>query len=102
MKLWLDDVREPPDPSWTWATTVEEAKQILLDEEVVEQSLDHDLGYGQSDGHTLIVWELDHSLVPFVTTIHSWNPVGAKRMSQLLNDHGHTTILQPDSRPPVP
>lgn len=45
VKLWLDDVRPPPDDTWTWATTAEQARGILLRSNVVEASLDHDLGY---------------------------------------------------------
>src|SRR4051812_30082955 len=43
MKLYLDDMRPAPI-GWTLAKTVEEAKTILLNNEVSEASLDHDLG----------------------------------------------------------
>lgn len=43
MRLWLDDLRPPP-PGWEWAKTVEEAILIIESGEVVEASLDHDLG----------------------------------------------------------
>ena len=54
----------------------------------------------EPDGHTLVVWELDHSLVPFVTTIHSWNAAGALRMSSLLLQHKHHAVVQPAKSPP--
>ena len=44
MKLWLDDVRPPPDETWLWARTVDEAKRSSPQTELSEQSLDHDLG----------------------------------------------------------
>jgi hypothetical protein len=44
MNLYLDDVRNPPDDSWTLVRTAEEARTII-DSGVVEcASLDHDLG----------------------------------------------------------
>lgn len=39
----MDDLRQPP-PGWEWAKTVEEAILIIESGEVVEASLDHDLG----------------------------------------------------------
>lgn len=97
-RLWLDDWREPPDASWAWAQTVEEAKEILLDNQISEQSLDHDLD--GPDGLTLIVWELDHKLVPLLTILHTWNPAGSLRMETLLHQHRHTVTIEPDPRPP--
>ena len=100
MKLWLDDTRKPPDTSWYWCFDVEDAKALLYDEEVTEQSLDHDLGPGNSDGHTLLVWEHDHGKVPYHTIIHSWNPVGSARMAAFLQDHDYRVVCEPDKRPP--
>ena len=45
MKLWLDDVRTPPE-GWVWAKTAQEAIDLLLTREIEEISLDHDLGEG--------------------------------------------------------
>lgn len=49
MKIWLDDVRRPPDESWTWAKNVSDAKTAvsyaMASGRVIEEmSLDHDLG----------------------------------------------------------
>lgn len=43
IRLWLDDLRPAP-VGWTWAKSVAHAKQLLRDSDVVEASLDHDLG----------------------------------------------------------
>lgn len=43
MKLWVDDVREPPSQDWFWAKTAEAAK-AALSYKVTEVSLDYDLG----------------------------------------------------------
>jgi hypothetical protein len=44
IKLYLDDVRSPPDDTWTVARTAAEAWRLLLAHEVECASLDHDLG----------------------------------------------------------
>jgi hypothetical protein len=100
MKLWHDDIRRPPDETWTWARTNDEAKLLLLNHEVEEASLDHDLGlHGHDpdvldadlyaapqteDGYELVAWMIENGKVPPRIRIHSWNPPGAKRMAQAL------------------
>lgn len=49
--LWLDDIRLPPESDMLWARTIEEAKLIIDTVEVVECSLDHDLGLHEYDPH---------------------------------------------------
>lgn len=43
-KLWLDDVRKPPDDTWTWVKSYDEAVQAVEDKWFFLMSLDHDLG----------------------------------------------------------
>lgn len=65
MKLYLDDVRPPPDNTWTVAKTVKQAQQILSYHRVEEASLDHDLGIcpictpGQVVSNIVIMKSLD-------------------------------------------
>lgn len=118
-RLWHDDVRPPPE-GWTWAKTNDEAKEVLLGDEVVTHcSLDHDLGmhiandvndwdeiieiaYAQQDtesetGLDLVDWMIENERVPGEITIHSWNPSGASLMAQRLVDAGHEVVLMPYS-----
>ena len=45
MKLWLDDVRTPPDETWTWVKSAQEALELFRQPNVVDiASLDHHLG----------------------------------------------------------
>ncbi len=44
-KFFFDDVRNPPDSSWTVARDVAEAKRVLGTEQFDIMSLDHDIGY---------------------------------------------------------
>jgi len=103
VKIWLDDRRPPPEPSWTWCHTVSEARALLerRSSPVTEISLDHDLGPGQPDAMTLVVWMVDHDLVPFLVNIHTWNSAGALRMETFLLQHGSEPIVSPDPRPPT-
>lgn len=115
MKLWHDDCRRPPDDSWVWARTNDEAKKFLETGQVVEASLDHDLGLHEVDpdlpdadlyagsaednGFMLVRWMCENDLIPPTITVHSWNPDGARRMAQLLRDAGCRAVVKPYSRP---
>lgn len=122
MKLWLDDVRQPPDETWEWARTNEAAMAFLRTGTVTECSLDHDLGLNElgieetddwdkiieityaianateiseSTGLDLVEWMVDTGRVPDKVTIHSWNPDGAMRMAQRLAYHGYDVTIDP-------
>lgn len=84
MKVWLDDVREPPDDSWTWAKSSNEAIALLKWRPVVEISLDHDLGL--YDTGMRVAKHIVGMLARPIVHIHSMNPVGAKAMRDLLAD----------------
>lgn len=89
MKLWLDDIREPPDDAWMWARTYEEAKRAMLSLEVTEASLDNDLGDGEPEGRKLVQWMCEHELWPrdFIA-IHSANPVAREYMVGMIERYG--------------
>jgi hypothetical protein len=112
VKLWHDDIRRPPDQSWTWARTNQEAQKILSAGGVYEASLDHDLGLHdadpdvpdadmqagwdeENDGLKLVKWMIDHKLVPPVVTIHSWNPDGAKDMASYITSAMKVGVIAP-------
>ena len=94
MKLWLDDVRPPPDESWHWAKTLEIAfiEMSCNGPNLELISFDHDLGTN-AKGETLdsmAVAKLLESLayqrvgkrIPW--QIHSANPVGRKNLQAAL------------------
>jgi hypothetical protein len=88
MKLWLDDLRTPPE-GWTWAKTVEEAIPHLKTGEVTEASLDHDLGEGIDEGYALVLWMAEHDTWPKESiSVHSSNPPGVKRMCGVIERYG--------------
>lgn len=121
MKLWVDDVRPPPE-GWKWARTNDAAKEFLLTGEVEECSLDHDMGlhdlgieetddwdkiieityalasateiYAET-GLDLVHWMIETERVPAKVTIHSWNPEGAANMAARLANAGYDCYLAP-------
>lgn len=89
VRLWVDDLREPP-PGWDLAKNVEEAKTLLAGGDVIEASLDHDLGEGHgSEGYDLVLWMAEHNVWPEeVLSVHSQNPPGAQKMCAVIERYG--------------
>ena len=54
MKLWVDDLRVPPD-GWVWVMTIGAAIRKLRTGTVTELALDHDLG-GRREGRRVAQW----------------------------------------------
>ncbi len=75
MKLWVDDMRTPPDDGWEWAATSDEAIVYLNDRSVHTLSLDHDLG-GDDTTRPIVLHMCMEEIWPRVILIHSCNPVG--------------------------
>jgi hypothetical protein len=114
MKVWHDDIRPAPE-GWTWARTNTDAIRLLVENEVSEISLDHDLGLhhftedeieadpdllfgrGQAEetGYDLVNGMCENGYVPPKVTIHSWNPDGARAMAARLNYFGHDCTISP-------
>ena len=84
MKIFLDDIRNPPDDSWTTCRSAEIAIALINELRVDEISFDHDLGT-ELTGHD-VAKEFERlafigaiSDIPF-WSVHSANPVGAQRI----------------------
>lgn len=87
-RLWLDDLRSPPE-GWVWAKTVEEAIPIIESGVVEQASLDHDLGEGIDEGYRLVLWMAEHGGWPSKgMSVHSSNPPGAERMCGVIERYG--------------
>lgn len=90
IKIWLDDVRKPPDLGWDWFKSEKPLRLFYLAHEpqIVEMSLDHDLWNG-STGYDFLVWleekifTREFTRLPIIK-IHSMNPVGKHRMEKCL------------------
>jgi hypothetical protein len=104
VKLWVDDIRSPPDASWLWARRNRVAQEVLLTGAVSEVSLDRDMWFWDVDiddeqtwradfraenGELLVEWMIERGCVPETVEIHSWNLEAAKRMTLRLNEAGY-------------
>lgn len=112
MKLWLDDIRRPPNTAtkeWYWARSVDQAKEFMelcarQGTEVIEASLDHDMGLHDADpdaadahlmqapdwaehqnGMDFVKWMVETGYVPSKVTVHSMNWPARENMCSYLN-----------------
>ena len=104
MKLFVDDIREAPDESWTLVRTISEAVRLIsmFSDTMTEISLDHDISHEvRIDGQyrpfpspetfqpvAYFIGELykgyRHENKPKIT-LHTANPVGASNMYDILS-----------------
>lgn len=111
-KLWHDDIRRPPDDSWLWARTNEQAIEILRAGDVTEISLDHDLGLEAADpdaegayrrvgsspngtGADLASWICAHEVIPAKVSVHSWSRDGADAIVAVFKKSGIDVTIAP-------
>lgn len=85
MKLFLDDIRIPPDNSWVVVRTAKVAIIFLGTGAVEEISFDHDLGKETNGtGYDVAKWIEEevyfHRIKMPAWQIHSDNPVGRKNI----------------------
>lgn len=109
MKLWIDDERDPPDTNWVVARTVSEAVRLLARQRFNEISIDHDDGHDSFEPVAYFIGEKYYTSKPAdgffgqempanmivarpswypKITIHSANPLGAKKIWNILRDYG--------------
>ena len=87
VKVWLDDIRPAP-AGWIRVYWPEEAIELLKTGDVVEISLDHDLGdlFNQPErtGYDVILWiermVFTENFVPPTILVHTANWVAEKKM----------------------
>ena len=93
MKLYLDDVRTPPE-GWTLVSNVKDMMFLTATENPTHISLDHDLGDADPDhtGYDFMCWLEEAVFVGEYTkddfpiiTFHTDNPVGRANMQRSLN-----------------
>lgn len=105
IKLWLDDVRPCPFiGNWKIAKNYDEAIKILSENEIDEAWLDHDLAedhYTMNNdpdytspnktGYDVVLWMKENNKWPKeVCMVHSLNPIGSKRMCEVIAQHYNT------------
>jgi hypothetical protein len=95
MKIWLDDVRPPPDDTWAWATCAKDFSAFFADFKITEISFDHDIASEDYFGNEITGYHLlcgiekefqnnpDFQLPKM--QVHSANPVGRQRMQKVID-----------------
>jgi hypothetical protein len=97
VKLFLDDVRQPPDSTWAVVKTVAAAIEVMESGKVSEASLDDDLGTDEHGrelpkGRTLVSWMAEHDCWPAqAITVHSFNVGGVEYMLDIIGRHAPFT-----------
>ena len=92
MRVYLDDIRTPPN-GWTLVKTVDELRSVMRAHRVTHLSLDHDLGEGEPTGYDWLCeyeGEVAGKLmngesvdIPEIQ-VHSANPVGVYNMNKAI------------------
>jgi hypothetical protein len=87
-KLWVDDLREPPDGSWAVARTSAAAIERLAAGGYDVLSLDHDLG-GDDTTRPVVLWLCEHAeRWPGDVRVHTANPVGRTWLLGMIERYG--------------
>lgn len=87
VRIWLDDMRRPPNDAWKWVRDYNEAVAALEGNAVKFISFDHDLGEGKTgyDFACKIERLASEGRIPrFEWDVHSRNPVGASRIASAM------------------
>lgn len=102
MKVWVDDVRTPPEDYDYWCKSVDEAKAKITAVEKVRIfgsitliDVDHDAGefapFG-GDYIKLLDW-LEETGRSYPIRIHSMNPVGVENMRRIIQRNGWEEVF---------
>lgn len=88
-KIWVDDLRPPPDETWAVATNSTVAINMLISHKVLnipidEMSLDHDLG-GDDTSRKVVLYMIENDIWPDEIHIHSANPVGREWLAGMID-----------------
>lgn len=95
MKIWLDDIRNPPSNDYIWVKNVTDCLAQLVDCNVKNipielLSLDNDLGENELEGKRVVDWlEIGYLKntfpMPLKVEIHSNNIVAKEYMEKILH-----------------
>lgn len=100
-RLFLDDVRNPPDNSWDVVRNFSEFTEFILRNGVPDIiAFDHDLGgvllnEKEKTGYDCARWCIEHGYLPKIAIVHSHNVAGADRILNLLGHYEIKTVRSP-------
>ena len=88
IRIWLDDVRNPPPGTWVVHRSAEETLLLIESGLVTFIDFDHDLGPDRLTGYDVAkkIEQLAHDgkIPPIEYSIHSGNPVGANNIDRAM------------------
>ena len=95
IKLWIDDLRTPPNDEWIWAKSVNEARAAInfyernMSNDQILISLDYDAGayYVGGGDYIKLLDYLEEQKIPdtgYFFHLHTMNPVGRENMRQII------------------
>lgn len=98
MKIYIDDIRDPPDKSWTVIRELNVALDLIKVLEFYESkieaiSFDHDLG-GDDTTRPVMMFLCEKNYWPKNIIIHTANPVGREYLEQLTIRYAPAGILK--------
>jgi len=98
MKIFLDDIRNPPDDSWTVLRTADQVIRFLAFYDIEEISFDHDLGDDENGtGYDVAKYIEEQCFYGYMKCpkwmIHSANPVGRENIKSAMNFAEYCTIV---------
>lgn len=113
MKIFVDDIRQPPDKTWTLCRTIGEAVRLIVNfsSAITDISLDHDISYDvriegvyrpfpspetyQPLAYVIgLVYYGEERVQPNIT-IHSANPTGSIEMQMIMESYMIKSLLVP-------
>lgn len=96
MKVFLDDIRDPPTEDWTIARSAGKAMGLIAHhwKEITHISLDHDLGDSENGSGYDVISYIEKALIlgwlkdnpetiPEITS-HSMNPIGRSNIERVI------------------
>ena len=95
MKLWIDDVRTPPD-GYLWCKSVNEAiDTISKTDDISLIDIDHDAGDYSCDGgdYIRVLDYLEMRGYSYPIRIHSMNPVGVMNMRAIIRKNNWVEVF---------
>lgn len=100
MKIWVDDIRTPPDSTWYWVKSSEAAITVLetywmVSRTIEVMSLDHDLG-GDDTTRPIVLWCCENDFWPVEVVVHSANPVGIEWLEGMISRYHPTGATNSD------
>lgn len=86
-KIYLDDCRQPADPSWIVVCSYDEFVDWITKNGLPDFiSFDYDLQEGKPNGYDCVIWLISNDLLPINFSVHSENLDGGDRILNLINE----------------